>query len=148
MENTDILKAAISGADIPATWLYCFNSSCPRRDTCVRYQAGLALDGSRTCGNAVFPTAADGGDCPHFKLLRRIRTAWGLARLFDNVRAGDAPALRKRLKALLGGNGSYYRYHHGTRRLSPEQQSLVRRMFARSGYDGVDFEHYREEIDI
>lgn len=147
MENTDILRAAIAASEIPATWLYCFNSGCPLRDTCIRHQAGLALDAGRTCGCAVFPAAA-GGNCPHFKLMRRIRTAWGLARLFDDVRAGDAPTLRKRLKAMLGGNGSYYRYHHGTRRLSPEQQSQIRQLFARFGYSDAGFEHYRDEIEF
>ena len=147
MENTNVLRAAIAGSDIPATWLYCFTSSCTLRDTCIRYQAGLVLDASRTCGNAVFPTAA-GDNCPHFKLLRMIRTAWGLARLFDEVCVGDAPTLRKRLKTMLGGNGSYYRFHHGTRRLTPEQQAEVRQLFARFGYGNVDFEHYRDEIEI
>ena len=148
MENTDIIRVAINNSDIPASWLYCFNSGCQLRDTCIRYQTGLALDASRTCGRAVFPTAADGGKCRHFKKLRKIQSAWGFARLFDNVRVGDATALRTRLRTMLGGNGTYYRYHHGTRRLTPEQQTQIRQLFARFGYADIEFEHYREEIDI
>lgn len=147
--NTELLKTAVQNSNIPAYWPYCFNSGCARRDTCVRYQAGTALDATtHTAGLAVYPAAARLEQCPHFKLLRTIRSAWGMARLFDNVRVSDAPLLRQRMKSMLGGNGTYYRYHHGTRRLKPEQQAQIRRLFASFGYDGIEFEHYQTEIDL
>ena len=147
-ENTQATRAALADTTIPANWPYCFQSDCELHDTCVRYQAGTALDGTRTVGHAVFPTAPANGTCPHFKLLRTIRSAWGFARIFDNVRVADAPMLRRLAKEMLGGNGNYYSYQHGTRRLSPEQQLLVRQLFARFGYNDIEFEHYQTEIDI
>lgn len=148
MENTEITNVAISNCNIPTNWLYCFTNDCERRDTCVRYRAGLGLDPKRTWGHAVFPKACADGHCPHFKLLRVIRTAWGFGKMFCNVRVADAPLLRQQMRKMLGGNGTYYCYHHGTRRLTPEQQDNVKHVFARFGYDNVEFEYYRTEIDI
>ncbi len=148
MENTEIMTTALANCAFPATWLYCFTSGCKRRDTCVRYQSGLAIDSALTSGHAVFPTASTLDPCPHFKQLRTIRSAWGFNSLFNDVRVADAPRLRKGMKEILGGGGTYYAYHHGQRRLTPEQQAQIRRLFARFGYASVDFEHYRTEIDI
>lgn len=148
MENTELISAAIHSSDIPKNWLYCFTNDCGRRDTCVRYLAGQATNNPRTSGHAVFPKANAEGKCPYFKQMRTIRTAWGFGRLFDNVRVADAPLLRQQMRELLGGNGTYYRYHHGTLRLTPEQQAKVRRMFAHLGYNNIAFENYRTEIDI
>lgn len=147
MEN-DILKIALSSSSFPPLWPYCFNSSCTRRDTCLHYRAALALDAAVTSGPAVYPAAATLDDCPHFKLARTIRTAWGFARLFYDVRAADAPILRKNMKAFLGGNGGYYRYHHGKWRLKPDQQTMIRRLFERYGYHNAEFDHYQTEIDV
>ena len=148
MENTDILKIALRASDIPASWPYCFNSSCQQCDTCLRYQAALTLDTASTVGTTVLPTVLDRNTCPHFKRLRTVRTAWGFDRLFDNVRVADAPTLRKRMRDIVGGNGNYYRYHHGQRRLAPEQQSLIRRLFAEYGYENIEFDHYQAEIEL
>lgn len=147
MENTNIITAAIAGSDIPRSWLYCFNSGCTLRNECVRYLSSSALSPARTSGPAVYPTAA-GPECPHFKQLRTIRSAWGFTLMFANVRTADAPLLRALMKARLGGNGMYYRYHHGQRRLTPEQQAWIKSLFRHYGYDKAEFEHYRDEIDF
>lgn len=150
MEKTDYQKITVASSEVPANWLYCFLSDCKMRDACVRYQTGLTINHERTWGNAVYPTAlmADTGRCIHFKQLRSIRSAWGFAGIFNNVKACDAPILRKLTKTMLGGNGTYYQYHHGTRRLSPEQQSQIRSLFARYGYTDIEFDCYKTEIDF
>lgn len=147
MENTKIITAAIAGSDIPRSWLYCFNSNCTRRDECVRYLSSATLSAECTSGPAVYPTAA-GHNCQHFKLARTIRSAWGFDQMFADVRTADAPMLRALIKARLGGNGMYYRYHHGQRRLNPEQQAWIKSLFRHYGYDGAEFDHYRDEIDF
>lgn len=148
MENNDIIKIALQASYIPSSWPYCFTHECPRHEECIHFFAGQTLDTSRTTGAAIYPTAAMLDTCPHFKKLRTIRTAWGFARLFDKVTAADAPTLRKKMKEIVGGNGTYYRYHHGTRRLSPELQTQIRRLFAAAGYNNIEFEHYQSEIDL
>ncbi|MBR1732263.1 MAG: hypothetical protein IJ729_00770, partial [Alloprevotella sp.] len=81
---------------------------------------------------------------------RVVRTAWGFRSLFRDVLARHAPSLRSSLMGLLGSESTYYRYHRGERRLTPEQQQEVARIFRRYGYGdaAVTFDHYREEIDF
>ena len=148
MRNNELLKAAISGSEIPKNWLYCFNSQCHQREYCVRYISGTVLQNERTWGQAVFPAGNYNQSCPHFKQLRLIRTAWGFGKLFDEVKVKDAPRIRKLMKSMLGGNGSYYRFMHGERRLTPEQQAHVKSLFAQFGYKNADFDFFREEIDF
>lgn len=149
MENTNIINAAIKDGNIPRNWLYCFNSGCQHHEECIRFRSTVALSGSRTWGNAVYPAAlhAD-GSCEHFKQLRIVRQAWGFNQLFKDVKLHDAPTLRSLMKEYLGGNTMYYRYHHGERLLSPEQQAWIKRLFARYCYSDVDFDNSCEELDF
>lgn len=61
----------------------------------------------------------------------------------------DDTPLRDRIKAYLGGNTTYYRYHHGERLLTPEQQQWILDLFHRHGYtDGLHFDEYRDLYDF
>ena len=134
---------------VPAEYLYCFNTGCPREKECMRHFAAEHIDKEIIVGTAVFPTAlqADGG-CKRFKLKRVIKAAWGFEKLFREVRERHASLLRDKLKSYLGGNGTYYRYHHGDRLLTPEQQAWILDLFRRYGYtDGLEFDGYREVWD-
>lgn len=132
---------------IPAGYAFCFQDECPLADTCARRFAGRHT-GGRNCCTAVLPAAREGGDCPYYKETRKIRGAWGFASLFDEVRAKDAPTLRRLVKAYLGGNGTYYQYHNGNRLLTPEQQRWVLSLFAEHGYSGaLGFDGYRDVYD-
>lgn len=55
MENTNINDAAIKRSNIPNNWSYCFNSNCKRCNECIHFRSSVALDSSRTQGNAIFP---------------------------------------------------------------------------------------------
>lgn len=87
MENTNINDAAIKRSNIPNNWSYCFNSNCKRCNECIHFRSSVALDSSRTQGNAIFPTAlrAD-GSCDHFKPVRMVRLASGFKQLFEDVK--------------------------------------------------------------
>lgn len=54
MENTNINDAAIKRSNIPNNWSYCFNSNCKRCNECIHFRSSVALDSSRTHGNAIF----------------------------------------------------------------------------------------------
>lgn len=149
MDKTLTSNAAISGSPIPSSWLYCFNANCPRKDDCVRYRSTCAIQKGQTTGYTVYPTALrQDATCPHFKQLQMIHTAWGFGTMFDEVKAKDAPLLRSLIKHYLGGNGSYYNYHHGRRHLSPEQQEWIKQLFKRFGYTDAEFDFSQEEIDL
>lgn len=149
MENTNIINATIKSSNIPHNWIYCFNTDCKRREECIRYRATVALGESRTWGNAIFPNALrSDGVCAHFKQLRIVRMAWGFSRLFKDVKLCDAPTLRSLMREYLGGCSTYYRYHHGERQLSPEQQEWIKQLFSQYGYEDIEFDCSEEALDF
>lgn len=134
--------------NVPSDYLYCFNSSCPRANDCMHHFAAEHIDVSVKAGHAVFPTALLGdGECERFKQKRIIKAAWGFAPLFADVKERDGSTLRSRLKGYLGGNGTYYRFNHGERLLTPEQQAWILDLFRQYGYEDLHFGGYKEIWD-
>ncbi|WP_456084151.1 DUF6078 family protein [Leyella stercorea] len=149
MENTNINDATIKRSNIPNNWSYCFNSNCKHCNECIHFRSSVALDSSRTQGNAIFPTAlrAD-GSCDHFKPVRMVRLASGFKQLFEDVKLRDASNLRLLMRKYFGGTSMYYRYHYGKSKLVPEQQEWIKQLFAQYDYTNVVFDNSKEEIDF
>ncbi len=152
MKNTTLLKNAFADGKAQRTpWFitYCTSETCAHRDDCLHALAYAAKDESLHVGECVFPDARQtDGTCPFHAPLRVVRMAWGFGSLFTDVKAKDAPALRREMRDYLGSNAQYYRYKLGQLRLLPEQQEHIKALFARYGYDGVDFEHFSLEVDL
>lgn len=134
---------------IPPSFCRCFQGDCPQAGTCARFLAGRYLREGQVCGPAVYPAARTGGACTMYRQARVIRAAYGFTALFAEVKQKDSTPLRGRIKAYLGGNTTYYRYHHGEKLLSPEQQEWILGLFRRKGYtEGLRFDGYRELHDF
>lgn len=135
----------IKYTDIPTDWPLCFLAQCARKDTCLRYQAALALPQTVETCVAVAPTVLQKAKCPQFCKIKVMRTALGFTRIFSEVKQRHVPEIRARIAAYLGGNGTYYRYLHGECALTPEQQQWIRDLFDSFGYtDGIAFDGYEE----
>ena len=80
-----------------------------------------------------------GKDCKH---------GMGIQYAYKDVKASDLKSLRELTKELLGGKTSYYRYHRGEKKLTPEQQDSVRRLFTKHGYSDVVFDFTAEEANL
>lgn len=133
---------------VPDEYLYCFNAGCPKEKDCIHHFAAEHVASSVKQGQAVFPTALQGDEaCGKFKQKRLIKAAWGFSPLFEDVKERHSTILRNKIKDFLGGNGTYYRYHHGDRLLTPEQQAWILDLFSRYGYDGLHFGGYQEVWD-
>lgn len=134
---------------LPPSWLFCFLGGCPKAAQCVRHLSSTVIPNDKTVGFAVLPTALKGNGCKHFKQIRKIRAAYGFKTLFEDVKRKDDTPLRDQLKAFLGSHGSYYRYHNGTKLLTPEQQDRILAIFRRWGYtENLRFDHYKEVYDL
>lgn len=134
---------------VAPSWRFCFCEGCPQHGDCLRFQTGLLVPDSMTCGSAIFPSAFRNGSCRHFKQIRIIHAAYGFSPLFREVKQKDFTMLRTQMKKYLGGHGTYYRYNRGERLLTPEQQEWILQLFARHGYtENMGFEHYRDVLDF
>ena len=131
--------------NIPTGYPLCFIDRCPLKDRCMHHLCGQAIPPTLLTAVTVTPAALDDGRCALFRKIETIRSAVGFARIFKDVRQCDAPLMRRELTAYLGGNGTYYRYMHGRRGLTPEQQQWIQELFARYGYTHpVAFDGYEE----
>lgn len=133
---------------IPAGWAYCFNDNCSFSDTCMRRISAKFKDDSVSKGMAVYPDACRDGKCKHYLRARAVDGAWGFGHLYDDVKKCNLSELRSEIMSLLGGRTSYYRYHRGEKKLTPEMQQRVADVFAAYGYANVTFDMHSEIIDF
>ena len=134
---------------IPPSFERCFQSDCPQAATCARYLAGQHIPAGRVAGPAVYPTARQGDKCVKYKRTRIMHAAYGFKTIFAEVKKKDDTLLRNRIKAYLGGNTTYYRYHRGERLLTPEQQQWIVNLFRKYGYtENLGFDEYRDLYDF
>ena len=130
--------------DAPWGYPLCFNNECSLRDRCMHYQVGLLAPADKLSGAAVYPAAWSEGNCRQFREKRMIRMAWGFDNLYKNLPRSVASQARTALRLHLGtGMSAYYRYHHGERMLTPQQQKEILDIVARFNYKGdATFDHY------
>lgn len=128
----------------------CFNNECADKDMCMHYQARLLMPKDRYSGQAVFPTAWENGKCRCFREKRLVKKAWGFTKLYNNVPQRQKAEARQCVHALFGGgNGPYYRAHHGEIMLSPQKQEEILKVLAKFGsIEGVKFDHYVIDWDF
>ncbi|MCH3985676.1 MAG: DUF6078 family protein [Prevotella sp.] len=132
----------------PRCYQICLLSDCPMAEECIRYFAGLHIDKDEHSGFATYPTALKGSKCEYFKKKRIIQGAWGFHTIFKDVKRCDSASLHNAIKQYLGGNGTYYRYDHGERILTPEQQNWIINLFKQYGYtDNLEFDGDKEVYD-
>lgn len=134
---------------IPYTFSRCFQGDCPQANTCAHFLASQFLRKGQVSGPAIYPTSRQNGPCVCYKPTRIIHAAYGFKALFAEVKRKDDTLLRARIKKYLGGNTTYYRYHHGDRLLTPEQQEWILALFRQHGYTGeLRFDAYRDIYDF
>lgn len=127
---------------------YCFNDACPKANTCFRHMAVKFKNSNLKMGNAVYPDALQDGRCDYFIHPRIIKAAWGFHSLYNEVRLQDVGSIKVKVMSLLRGRTSYYRYHRGEKKLTPELQKSIADLFRAYGYEAPTFSHYKEMIDF
>ena len=134
---------------VPPGYVYCFNGECQKHEECLRYIVGQQVDKGLTVAPTVLPTVLRLLSCPHFQKAELMRMAWGFDKLFAEVKVKDGPVLREKMRAYLGGMGTYSRYKLGRRMLTPEQQEHIIGFFRKKGYtEGLEFDHYVTVYDL
>ena len=136
--------------DIPMGYPLCFNNECTEKARCMHYQARLLMPEGRHYGSAVFPTAWQDGTCKCFREKKLVKKAWGFSKLYNNVPQRDKAEARRCVCSFFsGGNGPYYRVHHGENMLSPKQQDEILSIISKFGsIEGIRFDHYVTDWDF
>lgn len=84
--------------------------------------------------------------CPYYEQKRKKRFAWGISRIYDNVRMADLKRVRHEVMMCFGSE-VYYKVKQQRRAITEEEQKMVRLSFTEMGYDGsaIEFDRYEEQ---
>ncbi|WP_071144854.1 DUF6078 family protein [Bacteroides ihuae] len=134
---------------VPYGYAHCFNHQCPKADSCMRHFAALHATFDVPYISIVNPACipADTSACSYFHLFKRIRVAWGISHLLDNVLYKDAYVLKKQMLAHFGKN-LYYRFYRKERHINPSEQAFIHQLLLQKGItEEPRFDSYTEEYD-
>lgn len=131
-------------------YTFCLNDRCGQSGSCLRHIlfAGLAGEEYPTL-RVVNPKAypAEGEKCVMFRPDRKVKMAWGLSRLYDDMPQRTARAIRATLEAHFS-HTQYYRYRNGLIGFSPTEQTYVASVCRRFGWkEPPHFDDYTEEYE-
>ena len=137
-------------SSIPFDYPRCFNQQCPMLERCLHYQAGTSVPADRLYGSAVYPHALHDGQCDLFRECQPVRTAWGFGQLYNYLPRHLRAAARSRVQAYFSqGASTYYRYHHGERKLTPrQQQDVLAIVMSYGSTQEPQFDHYEQSFDF
>ena len=136
--------------EVPQWWAICQDHDCPLAATCLRHHAATIAPITAEAHLCIIPHHTDGDRCPHFVENRTVRLACGFASIFTHVSNTHFKAMKRAIMGYLGtetSKGTYYRYMHGERLLSPEQQAWFSRLMKRYGYSPeITFDNYIDDF--
>ncbi|WP_300694970.1 DUF6078 family protein [uncultured Bacteroides sp.] len=125
----------------------CFNIQCTKAEKCLHRLVAVHDTSDYPVISIVNPLCipADSEQCPYFKSTQKVRVAWGISHLLDEVPSKSFQPLKQQLIAHFG-RGRYYRFYRKECALSLEDQDYVRKAFQQYGIDKEPvFDFYSEE---
>lgn len=135
---------------VPFNYIHCLNQDCPRGGDCLRRLAAQHAPETTPYVTTVNPAAypKDPEHCPHFRSTEKVRFAWGMDTIYDNIPYKTALLLKRNVRALYSKT-TYYRILNKERSLSPAEQEAVACIFARNGIAAAPaYDSYTEEYDF
>ena len=131
---------------LPYDYEHCAGTHCEKASQCLRHAAYMMLElGGRERYMMLNPAVITGAQpCPLFDPDHKERYAWGISRIYDNVRAADLHGAKWKVMSCFGAD-VYYKVKQLRRAITEEEQRDVRLAFTEMGYDGSAIEFDRDE---
>lgn len=132
---------------VPYGYIHCFNAHCPKGEKCLHRLVAIHSTNQYPTLSVVNPNCIpdDADACPFYKSIQKIRVAWGVKSLLDDVPYKDATSIKNQLIQYFG-RSLYYRFYRKEHSIDPEQQAYIRRVFRQKGImKELTFEYYTDE---
>lgn len=127
---------------------HCAGTHCEKVSQCLRHTAYTMLEsGGWERYMMLNPKVIMGAQpCPYYEQKRKKRFAWGISRIYDNVRMADLKRVRHEVMMCFGSE-VYYKVKQQRRAITEEEQKIVRLSFTEMGYDDstIEFDRYEEQ---
>ncbi len=131
----------------PASYMVCMNSTCAKAETCLRHRGFREISPETVSVRVLSPLRYPQGDdaCAYYNSAAKVRVAWGIRGLLDNVPHNRVTAVRNALRAYFGRN-KYYRIFRGELPLLPAEQDAIRDIFRENGIEtSPAYDRFTEE---
>ena len=129
-------------------YAHCAGTHCKKASQCLHHTAYTMLGTSTRERYMVVneKVITEKQSCPFFDPDRKERFAWGISRIYDNVRVADLSDIRQNLIYTFGRT-AYYRIKREERVLTESEQAEIRDIFTEMGYDSsaIEFDSYGEQ---
>lgn len=143
------MENIIDFTEMPRNYTVCWHSGCPLADNCLRHLATEHLDPKKTEVPSVNLRAVqpETGSCPMQRPAQKVLFAYGMHKIYQNVRIKDKEMLYHTIWYALG-NSMYYRYRNGKLPITPQVQEIIEVAFRKFGYtEPVEYDRVAETID-
>ena len=134
----------------PKDFARCLNATCPRSQNCLRRTAALQDTDEHLFLKVVNPLhyPKEGEECELFRSTDKVRMAWGVTHLLDNVPYKEGSLLRNMIINHLG-RSQYYRCFRKERPFAPQDQQTIRMLFRQRGIsEEPSFDYYTNEVSV
>lgn len=128
----------------PFGFIVCYNEECSLRENCLRRKVAELNQNEEDVLRVVNSAKYSGENCKFYFENKKVLMAYGMKKSFDKVLAKDIAEIRKTLQAHFG-NGSYYARRNGKKGINPTEQAYIASVFAKYGYEKVEFDTLVEE---
>ena len=129
-------------------YAHCAGTHCEKASQCLHHTAYTMLGTSTRERYMVVneKVITEKQSCPFFAPDRKERFAWGISRIYDNVRVADLSDIRQNLIYTFGRT-VYYWIKREERVLTESEQAEIRDIFTERGYDSsaIEFDSYGEQ---
>ena len=129
-------------------YAHCAGTHCEKASQCLHHTAYTMLGTSTRERYMVVneKVITEKQSCPFFDPDRKERFAWGISRIYDNVRVADLSDIRQNLIYTFGRT-VYYWIKREERVLTESEQAEIRDIFTEMGYDSsaIEFDSYGEQ---
>ncbi|WP_293664836.1 DUF6078 family protein [uncultured Parabacteroides sp.] len=135
-------------SQVPHDFAHCFNSGCKHSGNCLRYQITSYIPKECWSVRVINPaqTVPD-GDCPGFMSSQKLKYAYGMSHLLDDLPYRKAKEVRAVMREHYGKT-YFYRLKRMERCFTPEDQQYVGSLFQRFGIEREPtFDRYEEEYN-
>lgn len=130
----------------PKDYAVCFRKDCPLAQSCLRQ-----LTANEPCQDERYIRLVNPylvkdvtSSCPFYRSNKKVRVAYGIARIFDNIPHSKHNYVFHAVQDCFG-KSTYYRVVHKQRPIWPNEQEYIQQVFARNGItEPVQFEEYRD----
>lgn len=135
--------------EVPNNYLRCIHNTCPHQERCLRYTVARCTPDTVPSYPIVNPQYISGKEdtCDVFRSNQKVKFAYGITHILDNVPYKTAIAIRKELYQELGRN-MFYRVLNKERPLYPDEQEEIAALLRQHGIvERPEFDRYAYEYD-